>query len=219
MGAFKDLTKTNFGNLTVTDQKEVRGKGRTHWLCKCRCGGSIWVRMDHLTSGRTTNCAGCPLRPRYSRHGMSDSPVYKSWTAMRERINNPAHPHFSHYGGRGIKICERWQSFENFYIDMGERPEGTSLDRKDNNGDYHKENCRWSTMKEQNRNKSNSVFLELNGEKHSVTVWAEKLGISRQTIFGRVMRGYPPELALSTEKGNHFSGSRGRYIRKDLRSS
>ena len=100
------------------------------------------------------------------KHGKSNTSAYRSWNCMKERCNNPNSSNYRNYGGRGIKICERWlNSFENFYEDMGDRPLNMTLDRIDNNKNYYKENCKWSTNKQQFRNKTNSRFIEFNGEK------------------------------------------------------
>jgi len=88
-----------------------------------------------------------------ARHGMSKTRTYRSWEAMKYRCNSPKHPKYENYGGRGISYCKEWEDFMNFYEDLGDRPEGTSLDRIDNDWDYCKENCRWATIEEQNRNR------------------------------------------------------------------
>lgn len=129
------------------------------WLCKC--GSEFEANVVNVTRGHTTSC-GCAQnaarRLSFPRHGhfVGDrpSPTYKSWQAMIARCINKNHVHFRHYGGRGIKICDRWiNSFDNFLLDMGDRPAGKTLDRVNVNGDYGPENCRWATISEQNKNK------------------------------------------------------------------
>lgn len=133
-------------------------------------------------------------------HGLSRSRIFYIHNAMKRRCQEPTDPAYPRYGGRGIKVCERWQSFESFYADMGERPPGTSLDRIDNDGPYSPENCRWASIKEQNRNTRHLRILELNGERRCLTEWAERLGISRATLSDRICRGWPVAEALSPHK-------------------
>lgn len=146
--------------------------------------------------------------PRYVHghaSGGSNSPTYMSWSAMRERCLNPKADKYPQYGARGISICERWHSFESFLADMGERPHGKTLDRKDNDGNYELSNCRWATHKEQQNNRRANVFVEHDGERLTVTQWSERLGMVASTIRARLKRGYSADRALSL---NSF---RGRY--------
>ena len=117
---------------------------------------------------------------------------------MRTRCNNPNHETYDRYGGRGISICERWNKFENFLEDMGERPEGMTLDRIDNDGDYTPENCRWSGKVQQMRNRSNNVLLTIYGKTMSVAEWHEIVAheISYEGIRMRLRRGWPHKEAV-----------------------
>lgn len=123
--------------------------------------------------------------------------THRSWYAMWDRCTNPTHPAWDHYGGRGITVCERWVSFDNFLADMGLRPLGMSLDKIDNDRGYSPDNCRWATQREQNLNKTNGTRLTYNGETLSVTEWAERLGVRRHVIFSRLKIGWSVERALT----------------------
>lgn len=112
---------------------------------------------------------------------------YRIWCAMRERCSSPKHIEYARYGGRGIRVCERWDSFENFLADMGRRPSlEHSIERDDTNGHYEPDNCRWATRSEQARNKRTSIVLTHNGETHHVLEWAKKLHLSINTIRMRL---------------------------------
>lgn len=132
------------------------------------------------------------------KHGMYGSKTYNSWWAMKQRCNYPKHIEFPRYGGRGINLCARWESFENFLADMGERPEGMTLDRIDPNKDYSPENCRWASRVEQANNCRSNRMLEHNGDCKTLAQWGRELGLNPLVIGKRLRRGWSISRALST---------------------
>ena len=132
---------------------------------------------------------------------MYHAPGYRTWQNMLQRCNNPKNSEYKNYLGRGIKVCSEWHDFAKFFADMGPLPQGMSLDRIDNNGDYCKVNCRWATTKEQSRNKRSNRILELNGEKLHAVDWAKKLGIDYSTLHKRLEK-WPIERALTEIKNS-----------------
>lgn len=140
-------------------------------------------------------------------HSMTGSSTFKTWDAMRYRCGNENSKDYERYGARGIKVCARWQhSFEAFLADMGEKPEGMSLDRIDHNGNYEKDNCRWATATTQARNRRNNVILEYNGDVGPVSYWAEKVGLERKTLEYRIRSGWEVGRALTTPSMTNRKG-------------
>ena len=130
---------------------------------------------------------------------MTGLPTFKSWESMKQRCTNPKAPDYDRYGGRGITICKRWlNSFDNFLEDMGQRPKGTTLDRKENENGYSKANCRWATPKEQLRNRRNTIKIELDGKLQSISEISENSGVSEKLIRDRFYAGWEIQRILKT---------------------
>ncbi len=154
-----DILGERYGRLTVLARVAPR-KGKVTYSCRCDCGATVVTLSSYLRRGDTRSC-GCLKREetvlRFTTHGHAgankNTPTHNSWRAMHERCRLPSHPAFKNYGGRGIKVCSRWALFENFLLDMGERPNKLTLDRVDVNGDYEPSNCRWATHAEQVANR------------------------------------------------------------------
>lgn len=189
-----------FGRLVVVSFAGRRLAKRT-WNCVCDCGKRCVAHGYDLRHGKHKSCGCLHLesirRHGHTKHGGSRTRTYSSWSAMISRCTDPAATHFERYGGRGIKICERWRTFENFLADLGERPEGKSLDRIDNDGNYEPGNCRWATNREQSLNRSDSRYIEFNGLRKRRSEWAEEYGIHPETLRCRLRKGWSVEKALT----------------------
>ena len=192
-----------FGRLEVLESVGRSKHGKVLWRCACSCGGEAVSTSGDLKSGNTKSC-GCLQREKAAsfnkRHGMSRTPMYERWCNIKRRVYDEKCPSYKDYGGRGIKVCDRWlESFENFYEDMGDPPsEKYSIDRIDNDGDYCPENCRWATDREQSCNTSRNRILTHRGASKTMTEWCEIYSIRYSTVYDRITRyGWSVEDALT----------------------
>lgn len=150
------------------------------WECRCDCGNTTEVTVGNW--GKTETC-GCGVVPPVAKtHGLSTTPEYSAWKDMVGRCTNPNFKNYESYGGRGITVCGRWLEFDNFLSDMGQRPAGLTLDRVNNDGPYSPENCRWTTVGVQCRNKRNTVNITALGRTQCSADWARELGKSPHCI-------------------------------------
>lgn len=199
-----DITGNIFGEWTVLERAGSMPYGGRAYLCRCSCGTERVVSAASLRKGNTTNC-GCAsisrLTARSTKHGLYAHPTYRTWCRMRERCYYVNHKYYDRYGGRGIGVCDRWQEFLPFYEDMAPTwKKGMTLERLDNDKDYSPHNCVWATRKQQSRNRSNTVTMELNGQVRPLAAWAEITGIPQTTLRERKRRGWSDDLSLTTPK-------------------
>lgn len=177
-----DISNERFGRLVV--QEYV---GRNKWKCLCDCGTTRIVASIALRRGIQVSC-GCyrnkVCADRKRTHGMSRTPIYETWCKMRKRCADPKSTQYKWYGGKGVSVCEAWESFEQFHKDMGDRPVGTTLDRINVDGNYEPSNCRWATSKEQASNTSRSISYQ--GK--SIQQWSEETGIKYATLAARLRK-------------------------------
>lgn len=193
-------TGEKYGQLKIIDQLprlHVSGRPRRIVLCKCDCGTERIAFVDNLRAGYTTSC-GCHRLARATAslvtHGMSDVPEYTVWQGMHQRCKPLSkRDDAKRYGGRGIVVCERWNDFAAFYADMGPRPSPHhSIDRRNTNGNYEKDNCRWATPDEQANNRRTSHLITYRGETLSIAQWARRLQVPYGRLKQRVQRGAWP---------------------------
>jgi hypothetical protein len=222
-----------FGRLTVIRKGEplrlLSGPktGRVcdrMWLCRCDCGVEKLVRRSGLVKGGTSSC-GCLRaelgKARATTHGHwsggSPSGTWVSWQSMLNRCRYETTNDYDLYGGRGVYVCARWDpeqggSFENFLADMGERPEGTSIDKEIKGGRgnklYNPENCCWATQAQQQRNRRDNRMLTYEGETLCMSEWAERFGLNPKTLSDRLDRGHSLEVALNAPASPPFAPQR-----------
>jgi len=201
MSAKIDLTGKVFNRLTVLgDFGDRDNQNKIKWKCQCICGAIKYISGPQLKSGKTKSC-GCLQTENRIKHGQWKHPLYNIWKGMVDRCTKENTHNYKDYGGRGITVCDRWLDVNNFIEDMSTRPEGTSIDRIDNNGNYEPSNCKWSTDKEQSNNRRSSRYLEYNGESKTLVDWSRDTGIKQTTIGERLRRGWTIEQALETPVG------------------
>lgn len=206
MTANLDMVGRRFGRLVVTELAGKSQFGEFQWACLCDCGvpiirtGSVLRTREKQSARQSCGCWKSELSAERARaptsnvrisslkHGMASTGIYKIWVSMIQRCETPGSSGFEQYGGRGIAVCERWHTFENFYADMGDRPAGRSIDRKDNDQGYEPNNCRWATRVEQARNTSLNAIVSLHGSHMTMAELAERTGINCNTLTYRIRK-------------------------------
>lgn len=192
-----DVAGMKFGRLTVVSRSDKKPAGGVFWNCLCDCGNMTTATSYKMKIGHTSSC-GCYRKDLIetgmnTSHGLarSEKKTYKTWKEMRQRCNNPNSDKFKWYGGRGISIEKRWDDFALFFKDMGRRPEGKTLDRIDNDGNYNPDNCQWITPIEQTRKQpkhrlnmeiAKSIRVE-HASGATPKMLGEKYGVQAQTIL------------------------------------
>ena len=214
----RNLTGQEFGDLIALSFAGRTRHGAPQWLCRCRCGIEKVIVGISLTSGATKSC-GC--KRAYSiglgarRHGMTGTKVHNTWKSMIQRCTDQRADSFPRYGGRGITVCERWRTFENFYADMGAPPTlRHSIERRNNNGNYEPDNCCWATLKEQQNNRSDNRFMTIGAATMTIQQWADSTGVPGSRIRKRLDAGYEPAHALNDPLWPNTPGAerRGRKL-------
>jgi len=207
MGGTRIQAGSKFGNL-VTVELTQTDKG-TKWLCRCDCGNEVYVIGNNLRRGNTTKCENCrkqalqdtpPNRKDGRTRGNDElTATYHVWQSMKARIHNPNSKSYCRYGGAGLTLDPRWEDFDNFIADMGQRPSSeASIERLDNSVGYWPSNCIWADRWQQASNKSNNHYLTVNGKVQTLSEWARETGIDQPTIRRRVKKGWPHQEAVTT---------------------
>ena len=195
-----------FGRLTVKSELPRLRKYERRWLCQCSCGNTKEVIQNNLKNGSTASC-GCiktemllARNAAMSTHNMTKTSEYLAWTNIHRRCEDPKDVAYARYGGLGVAVCERWNTFENFIADMGLKPsKAHSIERRDNTKGYSPDNCHWATQKEQSRNKSSNVMVMFEGKEMVLRDACEKAGVNYFTVWSRIDRGWEAEYLFKPE--------------------
>jgi hypothetical protein len=196
-----------YGDWTVVAEalpQQFKSGKKPTVICACKCGESRRVQVNNLLSGGSTGC-GCSAREAQTIHGGYKSYLYRIWIDIKSRCLNPRNKFYHRYGARGIQIQESWAynfgAFEGYVHEvLGVRPEGTSIDRRDNNEGYCEGNLRWATPKEQNNNLERNRHVTHRGETLTVSQWSRKTGIHKATLQYRLNRGWAGDKLFSPPK-------------------
>lgn len=203
----RDFTGDTFGKLTVVSFAGLRppstgySHNTAHWLCRCECGNQLVLPINRLQTGNTRSC-GC-ARVRHGKYrtgtGASQHPEVRCWKAMIARCTDKTSDKYEYYGGRGVKVCDRWMNFWSFLEDMGSRPSSDhSIDRyPDTRGNYEPGNCRWATRREQAENRTVNRLITHDGRTQPVSAWSIETGLCHATITARLDRGWSAADALT----------------------
>lgn len=208
----KNRVGERIGKLVVIERAankiEVARSGkksvRACWLCRCDCGNEIIASGHNLSKALSnpnstagTRSCGCLMGKGGLKHGQSETNVYRIWNSMIQRCTNSNQTAYASYGGRGITVCDEWLTFEGFVKDMGNRQEGMTLERINNELGYSKDNCKWATREQQANNRRSNVKLEYMGKIMSIADWAREVGLAKGTLTSRIKHGWSVERALT----------------------
>jgi len=191
-----DMAGKKIGKWTVLEEAGYNKYGNITWLCQCECGREVVVVGNSLRRDKSKKCRSCVRLT----HGESRTRLHCVWQDMRYRCNNKNHHDFKYYGGRGIKVCKEWngsfETFRDWALANGYR-QGLSIDRINNYGNYAPKNCWWATMKQQNRNRRNTIHIMINGVERTIAEWAKVAGIRYITLYARYHKGQHGEALLA----------------------
>jgi hypothetical protein len=223
-----NITNKKYNKLTAIrlhQSLKITNKSRQYWLFKCDCGKEKIICKDLVKRGQIKSC-GCIKGLNKVKHGFAKkskkSRIYNIWCSMRQRCNNRNNAKYSSYGGRGIKVCEKWNSFENFLEDMGEPTTSKhSIDRIDNDGNYKPLNCRWATSHQQANNTRNNIIIKYNGEEKTLSEWCLDKNIIYSKALYRLNNGYSVETILEDKSAirNDLVGTnnkRAKFTKEDI---
>lgn len=205
--AIIDLTGQTFGRWNVKRFIGLDSHKRALWECECECGTIKSIASNNLRRGLTKSC-GCyksdSTKERLTTHGHSNTRLYHIWQGIKRRCNNPNEIRFANYGGKGISMAKQWEDYKNFedWALKNGYQENLTIDRIDLSKGYEPSNCRWVTNESQANNKSNNVYVEINGETHTLGEWARIVGVSYKTIHTRYSRGERGERLIRKVKRN-----------------
>lgn len=209
--AIDSVIGKRFGRLTAKEWVSTNSRRQFVWKCLCDCGQVALVASSNLRTGVSRSC-GCLQREisraagdRTRTHSKSGTSIYSIWGSMVRRCHAPNAKDYYRYGAIGIKVCDQWRTFDGFYTDMGDRPEGMSIDRIDNTKGYEPLNCRWATNTTQQRNKSNNLILDFDGKSMCLSGWSEVLGINEQTLYARLKNGWTVDRAFTQPVASIYS--------------
>lgn len=178
------------------------------WEFKCDCG-NLLIRSVQVVKKKKHQSCGCNIKYMATTHGMSYTRIFKIWDGILSRCLNENNVNYFRYGAKGIKVCKRWLKFKNFYEDMKDGyADNLSIDRIKNNNGYYKNNCRWATKVQQDRNRGTNRFLTINGQTRCISEWSEVSGVNRSTLMIRIRMGWPLEKCIinkSFKPGHKFS--------------
>lgn len=212
----KDYAGSKFGRLTAIELVRRMEGGNHLWRFGCDCGNVVVKGVALVRKGHTSSC-GCLRREalvnRNSTHGLSQANrvEYRSWKDMRARCNTPTNSDYGDYGGRGIRVCPKWDDFGAFLASMGKRSPGATLDRIDVNGHYEPSNCRWADATEQANNKRTNRVIEMRGERKTLQQWCRELGFEHSKVQYRLRIGMSPDDAFSAKDFRKHGNSEDRH--------